>query len=357
MIDYTNTSLHFKLLKEIGGEGKNSKVFLAHDWQLDAEIVVKQIKKTEFKDNSKYFDEAKILYASNHANIAPVYYSTQDAENIYISMPLFAKGSLNQIIDKRHLSLSEILKYSIDFLSGVHNIHSMRLVHCDIKPTNILLSDNNDAVLTDFGLSRYLNEHGLTTIDKFYHWHRAPETLFSNIINHQSDIFQAGLTIYRLCNGNKFYREQLDKFKNKDTTFNETKFNEAIVKGTFPDRAHYLHYIPQTIRNYIRIALQPNPKDRYASVLEFLNDLASVEINYDWNFYPEDISSYWHCVSDGKEYKVIITAIDDKTCTVKTTKKVLTSVKEQQVLDYCNKKVTFEDAYKIIKTVLHNKSL
>jgi hypothetical protein len=42
MIDYTKTSLHFKLKDEIGGEGKNSKVFIAHDWQLDTDIVVKQ---------------------------------------------------------------------------------------------------------------------------------------------------------------------------------------------------------------------------------------------------------------------------------------------------------------------------
>ena len=45
MLDYTNTELHFKLLKEIGAEGKNSSVFTAHDYQLDAEIVVKKINK------------------------------------------------------------------------------------------------------------------------------------------------------------------------------------------------------------------------------------------------------------------------------------------------------------------------
>lgn len=53
----------------------------------------------------------------------------------------------------------------------------------------------------------------------------------------------------------------------------------------------------------------------------------------------------------------MLTAIDDKTCAVKTTKKLITSAKEQQLLDYCNKNVTFKEAYKIIKTVLHNKSL
>ena len=214
MLDYTQTSLHFKILKDIGQEGKNSTVHIAHDHQLDTEIVVKKINKSNFKDDSLFFDEAKMLYSSNHPNIAPIQYSCQDENYIYITMPLFQKGSLNSIIDQRPLTVAEIVKYSIDFLSGLHHIHSKRLLHCDIKPTNILVSDSNDAILTDFGLARYLNEEGLTLIDKFYNFHRAPETIQSNIISHHSDIFQAGLTVYRLCNGNSFFKGQLNKFFN-----------------------------------------------------------------------------------------------------------------------------------------------
>jgi eukaryotic-like serine/threonine-protein kinase len=356
MVDYTNTSLHFKLGKEIGGEGKNSKVYLAHDFQLDADIVVKQIKKAEFKDANNFFDEAKILHSTSHANIAPIHYSTQDDEHIYISMPLFKKGSLNTIIDSRFLSLTEILKYSIDFLSGLHHIHTLRLLHCDIKPTNILLSDTNDAVLTDFGLSKYLNDDGLTQVDKLYHIHRAPETLISNTINHQSDIYQAGLTVYRLCNGNPFYKNQMIKYQ-KDGKINMDKLNEGIFKGNFPDRSLYLHYIPQSIKSAIRKALQPNPADRYNSVLDFLNDLAKIEINYDWCFYPEDSASYWRCESDNKAYEVLITSADEKHLSVKTTKKVAGAAREQQILAYCNKKIANEDGYKLIKAILHNKSL
>ena len=184
-------------------------------------------------------------------------------------MPLFQKGSLNSLIDTRPLTVGEIVKYSIDFLSGLHHIHSKRLVHCDIKPTNILVSDSNDAVLTDFGLAHYLDEKGLTMIDKFYHFHRAPETIHNNTISHHSDIFQAGLTVYRLCNGNVFFKNQLGRFANKEGVIDIDKFTKAIFEGKFPDRSAYLEHIPQTLRNYIRTALQPNPEDRYQSVLDF----------------------------------------------------------------------------------------
>jgi eukaryotic-like serine/threonine-protein kinase len=141
---------------------------------------------------------------------------------------------LNRLIDQTPLNISQIIKYSIDFLSGLHHIHSKRLIHCDIKPTNILISNSNDAILTDFGLARYLNDDGLTIIDKFYHLHRAPETIQTNFISHHSDIFQAGLTIYRLCNGNAFFKNQLSKFYNKDNSFDEPAFISAIFHGKIP---------------------------------------------------------------------------------------------------------------------------
>lgn len=357
MLDYTQTSIHFKILKDIGQEGKNSTVHIAHDNQLDTEIVVKKINKSDFRDDSLFFDEAKMLYSSNHPNIAPIQYSCQDEDYIYITMPLFQKGSLNSIIDQRPLTVGEIVKYSIDFLSGLHHIHSKRLLHCDIKPTNILVSDSNDAILTDFGLARYLNEEGLTLIDKFYHFHRAPETIQSNIISHHSDIFQAGLTVYRLCNGNAFFKKQLNKFATKEGTIDEDKFLKAIFEGKFPDRSAYLHHIPQTLRNYIRTALQPNPEHRYQNVLDFLNDLAKIEITHNWQMLPLSNGCTWQCIKDDKEYNISIIGKDDKTAELKTTKKGLLSAKERQIKDYCVKSTTFEDAYSLVKKALNNNSI
>ncbi len=357
MLDYTKTDLHFKILKDIGQEGKNSTVHIAHDYQLDTEIVVKKISKSDFKKDSEFFDEAKKLYSSNHPNIAPIQYSCQDKDYIYITMPLFQKGSLNSLINNRPLKVSEIVKYSIDFLSGLHHIHTKRLLHCDIKPTNILITDSNDAILTDFGLARYLNDDGLTLVDKFYHWHRAPETLQSNTISHHSDIFQAGLTVYRLCNGNGFFKHQLGRFKNKDNSFNNDRFLKSIFEGKFPNRSAYLEHIPQTLRNYIRKALHPNPADRYQSVLEFLNDLSKIDITHDWQMLPNGNGCTWQCFKDDKEYIVSVLNKDAKTAEVKSTKRVQTKAKETRITKYCEKSTTFDKAYALVKKALNNNSI
>lgn len=354
MLDYTKTSLHFKILSDIGAEGKNSTVHIAHDYQLDAEIVVKKISKKDFTDASTYFDEAKKLYSSNHENIVPIQYSCQDDDNIYITMPLFPKGSLNKLIDLRPLKISEILKYSIDFLSGLHYIHSNKLIHCDIKPNNILINNSNDAILADFGLSRHLNDEGYSFLDKVYRLHWAPEYLQSQIVSHQSDIFQAGLTIYRMCNGNLFFKQQLSKFYNSKGEFNNDKFATAVFKGEFPDRSYYQLHIPQTLRNHIRRALEPDPSNRYENILDFLNDLAKIDVTYDWQFLPEENKLFWICSTDEKEYTISLNKISEDIAEVKTTKRTST---ERRISDYCKDNITFAEAYKLAKEALHNKNL
>ncbi len=73
-----STELNFETIKEIGQEGKNSQVYLAHDIQLDGEIVVKKIKKGKIVNPDEYYEEAKKLYASSHSNVVKVNYSCSD---------------------------------------------------------------------------------------------------------------------------------------------------------------------------------------------------------------------------------------------------------------------------------------
>jgi serine/threonine protein kinase len=357
MLDYLSTSLHFKLLNKISDEGKNSIVSLAHDIQLDAEIVVKQIKKTDFKDPIMYFDEAKKLYSSNHPNIVPVQYSCQDDANIYITMPLFQKGSLNQLIEIRCLKPKEIIKYSIDFLSGLHHIHTKNLIHLDIKPTNILISNSDDAILTDFGLAKYLNDEGYTTFERFYNLHQAPEMILDNVATHQTDIYQAGLTLYRMCAGNLAFKSQLSQFINTDGKLDKDKYKAAITKSKFPDRQALPPHIPQKLKNYIFKALAVDPANRYNSVLSFLNDLASIEVIYNWQHTPDPTFKKWECVSEEKNYLVALNKIDDIFWSLKTTKSKLSGANERQIIDYCSKKATFDDVHVILKKALQNNSL
>lgn len=229
------TQLTFEFIREIGGEGLNSKAFLARDIQLDSQIVVKSILKSDFELKEDYFNESKMLYSSRHPNIMVINYACEDVDKIYLSMPYHSRGSLNTLMNKRFLSVREIVKYSLDFLSGLHFVHTKKLVHFDIKPTNIIIDDSNRALLTDFGLTKYTDANGFASPDKIYMKHYVPDALVTTTLTNQYDIYQAGLTLYRMCNGN-------DDFNSQCTSLTQ----ENVMNGTFPLRDKFLPHIPNS---------------------------------------------------------------------------------------------------------------
>ena|SRR3977135_4204714 len=102
---YNKAELHFDFIKEIGGDGRNSKTFVSLDHQLNAEIVIKQIDKAKLASAVNFFDESKALYASAHPNVVQIHYACQDAANIYLAMPYYRKGSVKGLIAGRHMTV------------------------------------------------------------------------------------------------------------------------------------------------------------------------------------------------------------------------------------------------------------
>lgn len=292
---YSPALVSFHRIKEIGQDGRNSKVHLVHDEYMDAEIVIKEMPN---KDESieKLFKEAQILYASNHPNVVQIQYACKDEENIYIAMPYYKNGSIKSLMEERFLTVREIIRYSIQFISGLAHIHSKGLFHLDIKPDNILISDTNEALLSDFGLADYADENGWYHITKVYIKHIAPE-YFSNdrVISNQFDIFQVGLTIYRMC----------IKFQEFDMQFNKfidgSELKDAICGGEFPSLDIFLQHIPKSLINIIKKCLQVDTSKRYQNVRQILNDLSKIkDQGLDWHYVEIGASEEWSLTNNEK---------------------------------------------------------
>lgn len=305
-IGLREATLNFELKNNIGQEGANSDVFIAHDKQFDADIVIKRIPKEKFQAPSDYYKEAKCLYASKHQNIVGVNYSCEDDEFIYIAMPFYSKGSLETLVKSRFLTVREILKYSIDFLSGLNHIHTKSLIHFDIKPTNILISDSNEALITDFGLAKFTNHHRIAEQNMFYCFHTPPESLLTNQFTIQADIYQAGLSLYRLCNGTGVFKNQISHIAVVNNKFEKQLLDRAILSGQFPDRKLFLPHIPQKLRAIVRKALNVIPSDRYNNLIEMLNDLSVVDENLDWNFRINSNEQIWELTREDKVYQIVL---------------------------------------------------
>lgn len=280
--------IKFDKIRDFGnGEGRNSQVFIAKDLQMDAELFIKMVDKKHLEQQNlnmeNYFLEARILYAGKHPNVAEIQYASEDDKYIYLAMPVYGNGSLSSLMDKKFLTVREIVKYSLEILSGLSYIHSKGMIHLDLKPTNILIDDSGKARITDFGLSRFINEHGFANQLLNYTLHFDPQLFKSDQRDIYADIYQFGLLLYRMCNGNYVLQEQSQLLGIE--SLEDLERNVSL--GKFPDRTYYRPHIPMKLQKVIKKCLEVDIEKRYSSTIEIMNAMSDITEVLDWQYNEE----------------------------------------------------------------------
>ncbi|MDC5002093.1 serine/threonine-protein kinase [Acinetobacter baumannii] len=329
----------FQKLKEIGAEGKNSKVYLAHDKNIDGQLVIKEI---EYRKDNKtivdintFYDEARKLFKSSHPNVVQLYYACEDDTNIYIAMPYYKNGTIKSLLSRKYLMAREIIKYAVEFLSGLHNIHSKGLIHFDIKPDNIMLSDRNEAMISDFGLTQLVNDEGVASISSFYTKIIPPEVIdgLQNgdcSFDRTYDIYQVGVTLYRMCCGDTEFYSQWQALGSQEN------FIKLLKNGKFPNRNKYLPHIPDKLQKVVNKCMHPDPSKRYQSALDIINAIADIDSNLlDWSYeVTSDIKKWKKVDKKGILYELEVDKLGSSIAR-KTTSKTT-----QRISDYCTSKIT-----------------
>ncbi|GAA0469653.1 serine/threonine-protein kinase [Tatumella punctata] len=331
--------VQFTYLKNIGQAGKNSEVYLAKDMHLDAEVAIKEVDKTKI-NAVDYFREARLLYASRHPNIVAINYACQDADNIYVCMPFYKKGTVSDRMQNEYLTAREIIRYSINFLSGLHHIHSKSLMHFDIKPNNIMLSERDEAMLSDFGLAKHLGSGGMATPDAAYTIHYPPEYFTHNEFNITYDIYQAGMTMYRMAVGFDAFNEEVDALFS-----DPSKAIDKISTGAFPRKVFEPH-IPKPLRSIITKCLSVKPTDRYQSALDVLNALSAIDnVCLDWRKENSPTHYIW---SKPKDQAKMVFKVDKNTTECELFKLGSDGSKRRDRPN-CRDKTSGSDIYMILK--------
>jgi len=299
---HRRAELGFEYINEIGQHGQNSRTYIAQDHQLGAEIVIKELAKAHL-DAARYFGEAQSLYASSHPNVVQVHYACEDNDHVYVAMPFYKKGSIKDLLAARFLTVREIVTLSCQVLAGLQHVHSKRLVHFDVKPDNVLLSDRGEALLSDFGLARPLGPGGVAEQDVFYLKIQPPEGFGGVAFPRTYDIYQIGLLLYRMCNGNEEFYRQFDVFR-PGGVFDRNAYRVAVVNGQFPNRQTFLPHIPERLRRVIRKCLETDPSNRYSSALEVANGLADIQgATLDWQYSRKADGDRWEKRSNDVLYE------------------------------------------------------
>lgn len=300
-MDVVSTYAYTKI-RQVGiDQGKNSSVFLALDPQLGGEVVVKEIEKNSLGRNCRdFFAEAKVMFQSEHHNVVAIRVASETPTHICLSMPFYKNGSLTDKIKTGPLPLFDVQRVGQDFLAGLEAIHVAGYIHFDVKPSNILFSDNNRAMVADFGQSRPCVTGGLTTMPSMYTWAVPPE-FFSRIGDLKSDVYQAGLTLYRAVNGDPHFEAQKTKIKT------DPELQAAISNGKFPCRHGFLPHVPKRVRTVIRKAMSVTPNDRYSSASELATALGAADIALNWKMTMSANGYHWKALRHKRPALVVET--------------------------------------------------
>jgi len=290
-----NVIISYEEIKLIGAGGFG-RALLALDTGLNREIVVKEIP-VFLLPPKDYFREAKLLHESSHIGVVEAYYAgmkiekyqskgsndpykdyhDKEIEYLCLAMKYYKNGDLEDKIGS--LTIVESVKYMLDILQALHHIHSKKLIHKDLKTNNILITDNNRAVIADFGLSRKLNDNEsviLTAEDGGCIPTRPPESFVKTYpANNLTDIYQVGIIFFLMLSNIK-----LETFIRKvysDLGNNDIAFVKALNDGNVYDTNILKDKIPKELIKITKKLIEKDPKKRYQDCISIINDLCSIE--------------------------------------------------------------------------------
>ncbi|MGX9133617.1 Stk1 family PASTA domain-containing Ser/Thr kinase [Rummeliibacillus sp. JY-2-4R] len=260
----------YKILDVIGGGGM-SNVYLAHDMILDRDVAMKILHynfSNEQEMHRRFQREALSATSLTHPNIVSIYDVGEDGDMHYLVMEYVKGQTLKQYIQKyAPLSATKCVDIMKQLTSGIAHAHQNQIIHRDIKPQNILMDENDNVKITDFGIAMALEDTSFTRTNSVLgtvHY-LSPEQARGGTATKKSDIYSLGIVLYELLTGHlPFSGESAVAIALKHLQ-SETPSVRAIVPS-----------IPQSLENVVLKATAKDPLHRYASVEEMEEDLETV---------------------------------------------------------------------------------
>ncbi len=259
--------LQFKIEEKIG-EGGMSRVFRAIDQTLDRQVALKILNADFSKDakrTEEFEREAKITAVISHPNVVKVYSAGRDQDHYFIAMELVGGGSLDERIQEEGaLPENRVLEIAGELAQGLSAANDAGMIHRDIKPGNILLSEEGTSKIVDFGLARILEsvdrDEGEIWATPYY---VPPEKLYLKMEDFRSDIYSLGATLFHALAGQPPYSadtasiDELKAIKDKAISLEMFSPNVSVTTCGLIDRM-----------------MERNPEDRYSSYAEMIEHLS-----------------------------------------------------------------------------------
>ena len=266
----TMLSGRYEVLKRVGSGGM-ADVYMAKDHKLNRNVAVKVLKSEYVEDEKflkKFETEAQAVARLSHPNIVNIYdVGMEDGIN-YIVMELAEGITLKEYIRKKgYLSPKETVEISTQIASAISHAHKNHIIHRDIKPQNILVSDTGIIKVTDFGIAKATSSNTVTstaTAMGSVHY-ISPEQAKGRFCDEKRDIYSLGITMYEMVTGHVPFDHE-----NGVTIALMHLQNEITPPSQIRDG------IPDSLEKIILKCTMKKPEERYQTADDLIADLRLV---------------------------------------------------------------------------------
>ncbi len=241
------------------GKGGMSTVYQATQTSMKRSVAIKVLPRTlthEDKFLERFYREVEIVASLQHPHILPVYDFGEYDGMPYIVMAYMSAGTLSDLISKGAISPDETLRLVRQMADALDYAHRKGVIHRDFKPGNVLLDEQNNTYLTDFGLAKLSESSGQLTGTGILGtpFYMAPEQAEPGALTPSADVYALGITLFQMLTGN-------------------VPFEAATPLGVLmahmnmpvPDIRRLKPDLPEDIQDVVDRAMAKSPQTRYAS--------------------------------------------------------------------------------------------
>lgn len=254
-------------LQGLVGQGGMADVELAHDRILDRDVAVKILHARYAEDPSflaRFRREAQAAASLNHPNIVGVYDTGEDDGRPFIVMELVRGQSQRDLLRSEQVQPRRAVEMTADAAAGLHYAHERGLVHRDIKPGNILVSEEGQVKVADFGIARAINAENVTQTAAVFGTaaYVAPEQAQGEEVDRRTDVYSLGCVLYELLTGRQpFAADSAVALAYKHVS--ETPIPPSRINRE----------LPGSLDAVVMKAMAKDPAARYQTAKEFQQDL------------------------------------------------------------------------------------
>jgi TolB-like protein/Tfp pilus assembly protein PilF/predicted Ser/Thr protein kinase len=259
----------YRIISELG-KGGMGVVYEAEDAKLERCVALKFLPPELTEDpeaRERFVREAKAAAALSHAHICTVYEIGEEECRLFIAMEYIEGQSLRQKIMRGPLPQAEALEIAIQVAEGLAEAHKKKIIHRDIKPGNIMLTEKGTAKVMDFGLAKALGRSLITKEAKSMGTvaYMSPEQARSQPVDYRTDIWSLGVVLYEMLTSQLPFKGEHDQSMIHSILNREPEPISKVRKD-----------LPKGLDQVIEKALSKNPAGRYRDMEGLLEDLKAV---------------------------------------------------------------------------------